>query len=81
VIEEPFYLPKLGMQMQEAMIVEWLKRPGDTLATGDGLCIIATDKVETELEVDVAGTLLRIQVPEGQTVPVGSVLAVIQTSG
>jgi pyruvate/2-oxoglutarate dehydrogenase complex dihydrolipoamide acyltransferase (E2) component len=78
VTEETFYLPKLGMQMQEATIVTWLKHPGDAVAPGEALCVIETDKLETELEAEVAGTLSRVEVAEGSTVPVGSVLAVIE---
>jgi pyruvate/2-oxoglutarate dehydrogenase complex dihydrolipoamide acyltransferase (E2) component len=80
VSEEPVYLPKLGMQMQEATVVSWLKQPGDAVAVGDPLCVIMTDKVETEIEAEVTGTLLRIEVEQDATVPVGTILAVIERS-
>jgi pyruvate/2-oxoglutarate dehydrogenase complex dihydrolipoamide acyltransferase (E2) component len=81
VSEEPFFMPKLGMQMQEATVLTWLKRAGDEVVQGDALCHIETDKVETELECEVDGSILRIEVEEGQTVPVGTVLAVITSAG
>jgi pyruvate/2-oxoglutarate dehydrogenase complex dihydrolipoamide acyltransferase (E2) component len=81
VSEEPFYLPKLGMQMQEGTIVSWLKQPGDPVAAGEPICVIETDKVEAELESDVAGTVARIETPAGETVPVGTVLATIEVLG
>lgn len=79
--EEPFFMPKLGMQMQEATVLMWLKRAGDEVVQGDALCRIETDKVETDLECEVDGSILRIEVEEGQTVPVGAVLAVITAAG
>jgi pyruvate/2-oxoglutarate dehydrogenase complex dihydrolipoamide acyltransferase (E2) component len=77
--DEKVYLPKLGMQMQEATVVTWVKRPGEAVAVGDMLCRIETDKVETELVSEVAGRLKSIEVAEGDTVPVGAILAVIDT--
>ena len=79
--EDPVYLPKLGMQMQEATVVSWLVRPGDAIRSGQAICVIETDKVETEIVADVDGSLARIEVAEGDTAPVGAVLAVIDRSG
>jgi pyruvate/2-oxoglutarate dehydrogenase complex dihydrolipoamide acyltransferase (E2) component len=78
VKDQPFYLPKLGMQMQEATLISWLKRPGDLVTIGEALCSIETDKLETELEAEVSGTLTRVEVSEGSTIPVGTLLAVIE---
>jgi pyruvate/2-oxoglutarate dehydrogenase complex dihydrolipoamide acyltransferase (E2) component len=78
---EPVYLPKIGMQMQEAMVARWLKVPGDTVAAGEPVCVIETDKVEAEIEAEVAGTLIRIEVAEGASATVGQALAVIETMG
>jgi pyruvate/2-oxoglutarate dehydrogenase complex dihydrolipoamide acyltransferase (E2) component len=78
---EPVYLPKIGMQMQEATVVRWLKAPGDTVAAGEPVCVIETDKVEAEVEAEVAGTLIQIEVAEGAPAAVGQSLAVIETAG
>jgi len=77
--EESLYLPKLGMQMQEATVVRWLKAPGDHVVSGEPVCVISTDKVEAEIESETDGTLVRIEIPEGGTAPVGASLAVIET--
>lgn len=78
---EPVYLPKIGMQMQEATVARWLKAPGDTVAAGEPVCVIETDKVEAEIEAEVAGTLIEIEVAEGAPAAVGQALAVIETAG
>ncbi|MFL5799637.1 MAG: biotin/lipoyl-containing protein [Actinomycetota bacterium] len=79
--EEAIYLPKLGMQMQEATVLNWLKSPGDRVASGEPVCVISTDKVEAEIESEVDGILLRIDVPEGGTAAVGASLASIEVNG
>jgi pyruvate/2-oxoglutarate dehydrogenase complex dihydrolipoamide acyltransferase (E2) component len=76
---EAVYLPKIGMQMQEATVARWLKAPGDAVASGEPVCVIETDKVEAEVESEVAGTLIRIEVAEGSAAAVGEALAVIET--
>jgi pyruvate/2-oxoglutarate dehydrogenase complex dihydrolipoamide acyltransferase (E2) component len=78
VTEEALYLPKLGMQMQEATVLRWLKAPGERVDSGEPVCLISTDKVEAEVESEFAGTLVRIDVPEGTTALVGTQLAAIE---
>jgi pyruvate/2-oxoglutarate dehydrogenase complex dihydrolipoamide acyltransferase (E2) component len=78
--QEEVFLPKFGMQMTEATVVRWLKTPGEAIAVGEPLCIIETDKVETEVEAEVPGKLTAINVAEGTTIPVGTVLAVIEVT-
>lgn len=73
-------LPQWGFEMTEGTVESWLVHVGENVAEGDPLAEIETDKVTTTLESIVNGTLMEIRVPEGQTVPVRTVLAVIATS-
>jgi pyruvate/2-oxoglutarate dehydrogenase complex dihydrolipoamide acyltransferase (E2) component len=61
--------------MEEGTILQWLKKPGDQVAVGDELVEIETDKANMAYESDVAGTLLEIVAAEGETLPIGSVIA------
>jgi pyruvate dehydrogenase E2 component (dihydrolipoyllysine-residue acetyltransferase) len=70
-------MPKLGLNMTEGLLVEWLKKEGDPVQRGDVLFIVETDKVTSEAEAQVSGTLARIVVPAGETVPVRTVVALI----
>ena len=72
----PITLPKLGQSEEEGKIVKWRKREGDTIAKGDILFEIETDKAVLEVESYYEGTLLKIVVPEGETVPIGTPLIV-----
>ncbi len=71
-------LPKWGMTMQEATISEWLVAVGDTVAEGQPIVRIESDKVETDVESPGAGTVSEIVVPEGEDAAVGSVIARIE---
>jgi pyruvate dehydrogenase E2 component (dihydrolipoamide acetyltransferase) len=73
-------LPRLGQGMESGVIVRWLKAEGDTVASGEPLYELDTDKVTQEVEADVDGVLLQIVVPEGE-VEVGSTVAVIGEDG
>ncbi|MBM3263269.1 MAG: 2-oxo acid dehydrogenase subunit E2 [candidate division Zixibacteria bacterium] len=72
-------MPKLGESVTEGTVVRWLKREGDTVARDEPVLEIATDKIDTEVPAVAAGVLHKILVEEGQTVPVGQKLAVIET--
>lgn len=74
-------LPKLGESVTEARIIRWLKKPGDRVEADEPVLEIATDKVDSEVPAPVAGILTDIRVKEGDTVPVGTVLAIIQAEG
>jgi pyruvate/2-oxoglutarate dehydrogenase complex dihydrolipoamide acyltransferase (E2) component len=74
-------LPLLGEGVTESTIGRWLKAEGDTVARFEPLLEVVTDKVDTEVTSPAAGTLLRIVVPEGETVPVGAVLALLGQPG
>src|SRR5256712_13530736 len=74
-------LPKLGESVTEGTIGKWLKQPGEKVDKYDLLVEVQTDKVNTEIPSPVAGTLREVKVQEGQTVPIGTLLAVFDTDG
>ncbi|MER3456665.1 MAG: hypothetical protein C4304_07250 [candidate division GAL15 bacterium] len=69
-------MPKMGDAMTQGKILAWRKRHGERVDKGEVLAEIETDKVNVEIEAESSGTL-HIAVPEGQTVPVGQVIAYI----
>ena len=74
-------MPKLGESVQEATIIRWLVKPGDMVQEDDVLLEIATDKVDSEIPSPVAGKVLKVLFAENALVPVGEVIAVINTEG
>jgi len=73
-------LPRLGQGMESGVIVRWLKQEGDSIAKGEPLYELDTDKVTQEVEAEVDGVLQKIVVAEGE-VDVGATIAVIETNG
>ncbi len=74
-------MPQLGESVHEGTIGRWLKQEGDAVAKYDPVLEVITDKVDTEITAVEGGTLLKILVPEGQTVKVGTPLALIGAPG
>ena len=74
-------MPQLGETVVEGTITKWLKQEGDTVDTDELLLEISTDKVDSEVPSSAAGTLQKILVQEGETVKVGTPLAVIGEEG
>jgi pyruvate dehydrogenase E2 component (dihydrolipoamide acetyltransferase) len=70
-------MPQMGESITEGTIAKWLKKVGDTVAEDEPLLEISTDKVDAEIPSPVAGTLSEIRFPEGETVEVNTVIAVI----
>jgi pyruvate dehydrogenase E2 component (dihydrolipoamide acetyltransferase) len=70
-------MPKLGFDMAEGTLVRWLKHEGETVAKGEVLAEIETDKATVEVEASVSGTVRRLLVGERSTVPVGAPIAVL----
>ena len=70
-------LPQLGETVTEGTITRWFKKVGDAVAADEPLFEVSTDKVDTEVPSPVAGTLTEIRVNEGETVSVGTVIAVV----
>jgi len=74
-------LPQFGMGMQEGTIINWCKREGDHVAAGEVVAEIEAEKVTEELVATGGGVIQRILVPEGETVAVNELLAVIGPAG
>jgi 2-oxoglutarate dehydrogenase E2 component (dihydrolipoamide succinyltransferase) len=74
-------LPKLGESIMEATILKWHKSVGDTIQLDETLLDIATDKVDSEIPSTAAGTITEILFDVNSVVPIGTVIARIQTSG
>jgi pyruvate dehydrogenase complex dihydrolipoamide acetyltransferase long form len=73
-------MPKLGESVTEGTIGKWLKQPGEKVEKYDLLVEVQTDKVNTEIPSPVAGTLKAVNVKEGDTVPIGALLATFETA-
>jgi 2-oxoglutarate dehydrogenase E2 component (dihydrolipoamide succinyltransferase) len=72
-------MPKMGESVMEGTVLTWFKQPGEHVDADETLLEIGTDKVDSEIPSPAEGTLAEILVGEGQTVEVGTVLAVLQT--
>ena len=77
----PVVMPQMGESIAEGTIVRWIKKVGDTVDRDEPLFEISTDKVDAEIPSPAAGVLTAIQVKEGETVPVNSVVATIGAAG
>jgi pyruvate dehydrogenase E2 component (dihydrolipoamide acetyltransferase) len=71
-------MPKMGESVQEGKIIRWVKRVGERVEQDETLLEISTDKVDTEIPAPASGVLAEILAPEGETVPVGTVIARIE---
>ena len=74
-------MPQMGESIFEGTITKWLKKPGDKVERDEPLFEISTDKVDAEIPSPSAGVLKEIKVSEGQTVPINTVVAVIDVAG
>ena len=74
-------MPKLSDTMEEGKIIRWLKRPGDAVARGEALADVETDKADMVLEAFEDGVLGEIKLKEGESAPVGAVIAVMKGAG
>jgi pyruvate dehydrogenase E2 component (dihydrolipoamide acetyltransferase) len=74
-------MPQMGESIFEGTITKWLKKPGDKVERDEPLFEISTDKVDAEIPSPTAGVLKEIKVNEGQTVPIQTVVAVIESAG
>ena len=72
-------MPKMSMTMTEGTFLLWHKAPGDTVAEGEVVCEVATDKVDMEVEATVAGTLTRLLAAPEDVVEVGTPIAYVAT--
>src|SRR5713101_2343222 len=74
-------MPQMGESIFEGTITKWLKKPGDKVERDEPLFEISTDKVDAEIPSPAAGVLKEIKVAEGQTVPIQTVVGVIDAAG
>ena len=70
-------MPQMGESIFEGTITKWLKQPGDTVQKDEPLLEISTDKVDAEIPSPAAGVLSEIKFPEGATVQVNTIVAII----
>ncbi|HYL58783.1 MAG TPA: dihydrolipoamide acetyltransferase family protein [Candidatus Acidoferrales bacterium] len=76
-----FLMPSLGADMEVGTVLQWLVKPGDVVKRGDIVAVVDTEKATIEVEIFQAGVIQKIVVPEGEKVPVGTLLAVIAANG
>jgi 2-oxoglutarate dehydrogenase E2 component (dihydrolipoamide succinyltransferase) len=74
-------MPQMGVSVSEGTVTKWLKQAGDPIAQDEALLEISTDKVDTEVPSPAGGVVAQILVQEGETVEVGTVLALIAPPG
>ena len=80
-MSEIFCMPKLGMDMEEGAVSQWMKAEGDTVKKGEIIAEIETDKTVVEVDVSTDGILLKIYCEEMDPVPVGTPIAFIGQAG
>ena len=78
---ELFKMPKLGMDMEEGIVVRWLKAEGDTVTKGEPIAEIETDKSSVEVESPAGGTVLKLFCQEDEALPCGTPIACIGMPG
>src|SRR5512138_2992901 len=74
-------MPQMGESIFEGTITKWLKKIGDAVVRDEPLFEISTDKVDSEIPSPASGVLSQILIPEGKTVQINTVLAVINGAG
>jgi pyruvate dehydrogenase E2 component (dihydrolipoamide acetyltransferase) len=74
-------MPKLSDTMEEGKILRWLKHPGDKIARGEAIAEVETDKADMVLESFEEGVLEQIKLNEGESAPVGAVIAMMKSAG
>src|SRR3989304_3879888 len=73
-------MPKLGFDMKEGTLVEWIKKAGDPVGEGEVIAVIETDKANVEVTSFKAGVLRQVLVEAGTVVPIGNPIAVVGTA-
>lgn len=74
-------MPQLGETVVEGTITKWLKQEGDTVEADEYIVEVSTDKVDSEVPSSASGTIQKILVPEGETVQVGTAIALVGDAG
>jgi pyruvate dehydrogenase E2 component (dihydrolipoamide acetyltransferase) len=70
-------MPKLGFDMREGKLGEWVKQAGDAVSQGETIVLVETDKATVEVPAFRSGVLLEILVPAGESVPIGEAIAIV----
>src|SRR5258708_10378347 len=73
-------MPQMGESVVEGTVTKWLVKEGDRVQEDQPLCEISTDKVDTEIPSPGAGVIAKLIAAEGETLPVGAPLAVLEAS-
>jgi 2-oxoisovalerate dehydrogenase E2 component (dihydrolipoyl transacylase) len=74
-------MPQLGETVTEGTVAQWLKKPGDSIEKYEAFVEVSTDKVNAEVPSPVSGILREVIVKEGETVPTGAPIAIIDEVG
>jgi pyruvate/2-oxoglutarate dehydrogenase complex dihydrolipoamide acyltransferase (E2) component len=78
---EEIFVPALGMAMDNAVLLEWQKNPGDSVNAGDVIAIIETDKTTMEINAETSGTLGKHRYVANDEVPAGNTITVVLAPG
>jgi len=74
-------LPDLGMDTDEALLIDWMKQPGDSISQGDVIAEVETDKTTVEVESPVGGTVLEWKYDPGDNLTIGEVIGFVGEAG
>jgi pyruvate/2-oxoglutarate dehydrogenase complex dihydrolipoamide acyltransferase (E2) component len=72
-------MPQMGESIAEGTVLKWLKKVGDRVEKDENVLEISTDKVDSEIPSPVAGTIVELKANEGDVVPIGQVIAILET--
>jgi len=75
------FLPQLGMMQTEGLLVKWLREEGAQVSAGEAIAVVQTDKADVDLEAPADGRLVSVSLAEGESAPVGTVIAYIAAPG
>lgn len=78
---EEVFVPAVGMAMDNVILLEWLKNPGDSVNVGEAIAVIETDKTTMEIESESSGTLGKHRYQLNDEVPAGATITVILIPG
>src|SRR5262245_40057292 len=74
-------MPRLSDTMEAGTIIKWNVKEGDAVSAGDVIADVETDKATMEMQVYDDGTVAKLAVPQGKSVPIGTVIAVLAGKG
>ncbi|MEN6520343.1 MAG: dihydrolipoamide acetyltransferase family protein [Armatimonadota bacterium] len=74
-------MPKMSDAMEEGKVLRWIKQKGDDVQKGEPIAEIETDKANVEIEATDSGVISEIRIPEGESVPIGTPIAVVSPAG